>query len=71
MSTKIVGVEAISLERKLDRAFHGGTYTINSRYTLVTKIRLADGTLGQIFGGDEEVYQKAIAGLINGPFSSC
>ena len=67
VSSKISDVTAIPLERKLESVFHGGTYTINSRYTLVTEVRLEDGTLGQTFGGDEERYQKDIAAAINGP----
>lgn len=43
-------------------------YTITSRCTLVTEIHLDNGTLGQTFGGDEEKYQKEVAGIINGPF---
>jgi D-arabinonate dehydratase len=31
-------------------------------------VRLADGTVGQTYGGDEEKYQKEIARVINGPF---
>jgi len=67
MKSGIAEVTAIPLERKLENVFHGGTYSITSRYTLVTEIRLADGTLGQTFGGDEERYQKDIAAAINGP----
>jgi D-arabinonate dehydratase len=48
--------------------FHGGTYTISSRYTLVTEIELSNGVVGQVYGGDEERYQKEIVRLINGCF---
>ena len=67
MNSGIAEVTAIPLERKLEKVFHGGTYSITSRYTLVTEVRLADGTLGQTFGGDEERSQKDIAAAINGP----
>ncbi len=33
MSTSIVDINAIALERKLAKVFQGGTYTITSRYT--------------------------------------
>jgi len=69
MNSGIAEVTAIPLERRLENVFHGGTYTITSRYTLVTQVRLEDGTLGQTFGGDEERYQKDIAAAINGPLS--
>lgn len=68
MSTSIVDVNAIALEKKLDKVFQGGTYTITSRYTLVTEIRLANGIKGQTYGGDEERYQKDIVAIINGPY---
>jgi D-arabinonate dehydratase len=68
MDSRIADVRAIPLERKLDRVFHGGTYTIKSRFTLVTEVRLENGVLGQTYGGDEERYQKEIAKAVNGPF---
>ncbi|MBS1850466.1 MAG: mandelate racemase/muconate lactonizing enzyme family protein [Acidobacteria bacterium] len=68
MNSKIVEVRAIPIERKLDKVFRGGTYAIQSRYTLVTEVRLANGVVGQVFGGDEERYQKDVCGLINGRF---
>lgn len=68
MSTEIVEVNAIPLERDLTKVFEGGTYKITSRFTLVTEIRLANGVVGQTYGGDEERYQREIADIINGPY---
>jgi len=68
MNSTIIEVNAISIERKLDKFFRGGTYRIDSRYTLITEIRLANGIVGQVFGGDEERYQKDVCDLINGRF---
>lgn len=70
MDFRIVELNAIPIERALDKTFRGGTYKIQSRYTLVTEVRLADGTLGQMFGGDEERYQKDICEIVNGPFQN-
>lgn len=61
-------VRAIPLERRLDRVFQGGTYQIDSRYTLVVETELESGVMGKTFGGDEERYQKEIVSCINGPF---
>jgi L-alanine-DL-glutamate epimerase-like enolase superfamily enzyme len=61
-------IRAIPLERKLDRVFQGGTYRIDSRYTLVTEVELSNGVIGQTFGGDEERYQKEITNCINDSF---
>ncbi len=68
MKTQIIDVRAIPLELTLNRVFGGGTYAVYSRYTLVTEVRLANGALGQIYGGDEEKHQKEVARIINGPF---
>lgn len=68
MSTRIVEVNAIPLARNLAKTFEGGTYSITSRYTLVTQIRLENGVCGETFGGDEERYQKEVAEIINGPY---
>ena len=67
---KILDIRAIPLERLLDQVFIGGTYSINSRYTLIVEVELAGGVVGRTFGGDEERYQKEIASCINGPFRS-
>jgi D-arabinonate dehydratase len=64
----IKDVQAIPLEKNLERIFQGGTYEITSRYTLVTEVWLENGLCGRTFGGDEVRYQKDIAALINGPF---
>jgi len=67
MST-IRDIRAIPLERRLEQIYHGGTYRIDSRYTLIVEAELDNGVVGQTFGGDEERYQKDIARCINGPF---
>jgi L-alanine-DL-glutamate epimerase-like enolase superfamily enzyme len=61
-------IRAIPLERKLDRVFHGSTYDIDSRYTLIVEVELSNGVMGQTFGGDEERYQKEVATCINGSY---
>jgi len=65
---KITDIRAIPLERRLDTVYLGGTYRIDSRYTLVTEVELEDGTVARTFGGDEERYQKEVAALINDVF---
>jgi D-arabinonate dehydratase len=68
--TSIRDIRAIPLERRLDRVFLGGTYRIDSRYTLIVEVELDNGVISRTFGGDEERYQKEIAACINGPFRS-
>lgn len=65
---RILEVVAIPLERDLSRTFKGGTYQITNRYTVVTEVHLANGIVGQTFGGDEWRCQKEIVDLVNGPF---
>ena len=40
---KIKHIEAIPLVRKLATPFHGGTYYIDSRNTIVTRVELEGG----------------------------
>jgi len=65
---QIMDVRAIPLERRLDRTYQGGTYQIDSRYTLVTEIELRNGIVARTFGGDEERYQKEVACTVNHVF---
>src|SRR5688572_6193718 len=62
---KIKHIEAIPLERKLEDVFHGGTYKITSRNTIVTRVELENGTVGETFGGDEDQYQLDVCRLVN------
>lgn len=64
----ILDIRAIPLERRLDKVFKGGTYQIDSRYTLVVEVDLDNGVRARTFGGDEERYQKDIVSCINGAF---
>ena len=57
---KIKHIEAIPLVRELEQEFVGGTYRITSRYTIVTRVELDNGIVGETFGGDETMYQMDI-----------
>jgi L-alanine-DL-glutamate epimerase-like enolase superfamily enzyme len=65
---KITQVEVIPLARKLETPFEGGTYRIDNRYTLVTRVHTDDGLVGEVFGGDEDMTQDAIVSLIRNHF---
>jgi L-alanine-DL-glutamate epimerase-like enolase superfamily enzyme len=62
---KIKHIEAIPLVRELENAFQGGTYRIVSRNTIVARVELEDGTVGEVFGGDEDQYHHEVAQLVN------
>src|SRR5882762_11082076 len=60
---KIEGIEIIPLDVKLDRAFEGGTYQVRSRPTIVTRIHLENGIVGETYGGDEFHTQREIVNV--------
>ena len=62
---KIQKVEVIPLDMQLDEIFKGGTYQVASRPTIVTRIYLQNGIVGETYGGDEFHTQQAIVDLIN------
>jgi D-arabinonate dehydratase len=65
---KIKHIEAISLERSLQDVFYGGTYKITSRNTIVTRVELDNGVVGETFGGDEDLYHRDICRIINSSY---
>lgn len=65
---KIKHIEAIPLVRKLDNEFYGGTYKITSRNSIVTRIVLDNGVIGETFGGDEDQYQLEVCRIVNQVF---
>jgi L-alanine-DL-glutamate epimerase-like enolase superfamily enzyme len=58
-------IEAIPLVRQLREVFQGGTYKITSRNTIVTRVVLDNGIVGEMFGGDEDQYQLDICRIVN------
>lgn len=65
---KIKHIEAIPLLRKLQDVFQGGTYKITSRNTVVTRVELDNGIIGEVFVGDEDQYQFEVVRLVNEHF---
>ncbi len=62
---KIKHIEAIPLVRELEEVFQGGTYKITSRNTIVTRVELENGVVGETFGGDEDQYQLDVCRVVN------
>jgi D-arabinonate dehydratase len=58
-------IEAIPLVRQLQDVFQGGTYKITSRNTIVTRVELDNGVVGETFGGDEDQYQLEVCRVVN------
>lgn len=63
---KITDVNATWIWMPLEKPFHGGTYTISSRGTIVTRIFTDDGIIGEAFAGDHRTNGKEICILIEG-----
>lgn len=61
---KIIAVEVIPLARKLEAEFLGGTYRVQNRNTIITRIHTDGGIIGQAFGGDEDQVQERIVALV-------
>lgn len=61
---KVKHVEAISLDMQLQEVFKGGTYQVASRPTIVTRVYLEGGIVGETYGGDEFHTQKEIVDVI-------
>jgi D-arabinonate dehydratase len=50
---RIEAIEVIPLDMKLDEAFYGGTYVVTARPTLIARVHLENGIVGETYGGDE------------------
>jgi L-alanine-DL-glutamate epimerase-like enolase superfamily enzyme len=66
---RITGIEVIPLVRKLQDTFEGGTYRIVNRNTLVTRVHTDAGITGEAFGGDEDMWQSEVIGVIRNRFA--
>ena len=66
---RITGIEVIPLVRKLEDTFEGGTYRIVNRNTLVTRVQTDAGITGEAFGGDEDMWQSEVVGVIRNHFA--
>jgi D-arabinonate dehydratase len=66
---KITRIEVIPLVRKLEDTFEGGTYRIVNRNTLVTRVYTDAGISGEVFGGDEDMWQDEVVEVIRNHFA--
>jgi len=61
---KIAHIEAIPLDMALSRVFSGGTYKVSSRPTIITRVHLDNGIVGETYGGDEFHTQAEIVDVM-------
>ncbi|MDQ3667915.1 MAG: mandelate racemase/muconate lactonizing enzyme family protein [Acidobacteriota bacterium] len=65
---RIKHIESIPLVRSLNENFQGGNYKITQRNTIVTRVELNNGIVGETFGGDEDEYQPQVVDLVNNTY---
>ena len=61
---RIDKVEAIPIEVPLRKVFSGSGYRVDSRCTVVTRIRTADGLASEVYNGDNRAHGAAIARIV-------
>ena len=62
---KIDKVEALKVDVPLDKSFGGGTYNVDRRTAIVTKIYTNDGIISEVFAGDDRYKSDIIVKCIN------
>mgnify|MGYP001251470740 CR=1 FL=1 len=63
---KIDGIEAIPIEIPLSKVFSGSGYRVNSRNTVITRIRTSDGLCSEVYNGDNRAHGREIARIVEG-----
>jgi D-galactarolactone cycloisomerase len=61
---KIDSVEAIPVEIPLNKVFSGSGYRVESRNTVVTRIRTSGGLVSQVYNGDNRSHGGTIARIV-------
>ena len=67
---KIEAIEIIPLDMQLEEVFKGGTYEVASRPTIVTRVTLENGMVGETYGGDEFHTQAEIVSVARDHFAA-
>ncbi len=60
----LTSVEVVPIRVPLKRVFRGSKYSMNSRCTLITRVRTREGVIGEAYNGDEPGTQAEIARII-------
>src|SRR5262249_28225129 len=64
MTTTIAALEMVSVRVPLGRTYRGSHYQMTHRSTLITRLHLSDGTVGEIYNGDEDAANAEILGIV-------
>ena len=65
---RVTDIKAHWIKVPLKRPFHGGTYTIHSRATILNRITTDEGIVGEAFAGDQRENGGQICRLIEGEY---
>lgn len=65
---RIKEIKAIPIHYPLEEVFRAGTYQVTNRDTIVTVVTFENGVVGETYGGDEDMEQERVVGLINNEF---
>lgn len=60
----ITDIEVTALRAPLAREFRGSCYRMTHRSTLITRVRTADGIVGEAYAGDEDAGLQDIARIV-------
>ena len=61
---KIDKVEALKVDIPLEKNFAGGTYSVDKRTVIITKIFTSDGLVSEVFSGDDRFRSDLIIKVI-------
>ncbi|MEM2921424.1 MAG: mandelate racemase/muconate lactonizing enzyme family protein [Candidatus Bathyarchaeia archaeon] len=67
---KITDVKTHYIRIPLKKPYHGGTYTIDSRATIIIQIITDQGIIGEAFAGDQRTNGSQICQLIHGEYKN-
>ena len=67
---KIDKVEALKVDIPLEKNFAGGTYSVDKRTVIITKIFTSDGLVSEVFSGDDRFRSDLIIKVINEIFAN-
>jgi len=61
----IESIETIPIKVKLDQVYKGSFYSMPYRATIITRVRTADGVIGEAYNADSDEEQPEILTIIN------
>ena len=68
---KIDKVEALKVDVPLDKSFGGGTYNVDRRTAIITKIYTNDGIISEVFAGDDRYKSDIICTIAMYIYACC